>query len=409
MVNPNLGAWKMLTSCVICRQGAPVAPWLVIFRQGQHMSLLHTIQHTGLALVILSLSACGPEAPNKTAGPGGPGGPGQPPRPPEVQVLSVSEQAVELTTDLPGRLQSIRSALVRARVEGVVQKIHFLEGSEVRAGSALFEIEPKTYRAAWEAATSDAAAARQAWQRNQALLQAKAISQQDHDASEARHKQAQATLAKAELDLENAMVKAPISGRIGHALVTEGALVGRGESTPLVSIDQLDPILVNFSQTESEWQSLRRSLAKGDVKANAKWKVELLTGDGRVYPLSGQLRVAEKTVDPNTGAVFMRAEFPNPKGELMPGSYVRVRLAQASLPVAITVPQRAVLMNAQGPYVLTIVDEDKVAPVPIQTGAMSGDLWVVTAGLKPGMRVIVDGLQKARPGQVVKPVDLAAK
>ena len=219
----------------------------------------------------------------------------------------------------------------------------------------------------------------------------------------------QATLAKAELDLENAMVKAPISGRIGHALVTEGALVGRGESTPLVSIDQLDPILVNFSQTESEWQSLRRSMAKGDVKANAKWKVELLTGDGRVYPLSGQLRVAEKTVDPNTGAVFMRAEFPNPKGELMPGSYVRVRLAQASLPVAITVPQRAVLMNAQGPYVLTIVDEDKVAPVPIQTGAMSGDQWVVTAGLKPGMRVIVDGLQKARPGQVVKPVDLVAK
>jgi membrane fusion protein (multidrug efflux system) len=324
-------------------------------------------------------------------------------------VLSVSEQAVELTSDLPGRLQSIRSALVRARVEGVVQKIHFLEGTEIRAGSALFEIEPKTYRAAWEAATSDAAAARQTWQRNQALLQAKAISQQDHDASEARHKQAQATLAKAELDLENAMVKAPISGRIGHALVTEGALVGRGESTPLVSIDQLDPILVNFSQTESEWQSLRRSLAKGDVKANAKWKVELLTGDGRVYPLSGQLRVAEKTVDPNTGAVFMRAEFPNPKGELMPGSYVRVRLAQASLPVAITVPQRAVLMNAQGPYVLTIVEEDKVAPVPIQTGAMSGDLWVVTAGLKPGMRVIVDGLQKARPGQVVKPVDQVAK
>ena len=323
--------------------------------------------------------------------------------------MTVAERPVELTTDLPGRLQSIRSSLVRARVEGVIQKIHFNEGSDVKAGVSLFEIEPKTYRAGLEAASADAAAARQTWQRYQALLQAKAVSQQDYDASEARYKQTQASLAKAELDLENALVKAPISGRIGHAMVTEGALVGRGESTPLVSIDQLDPILVNFTQTESEWQSLRRSMEKGELKANAKWRVEMVLNDGRVYPLAGQLKVAEKTVDPNTGSVFMRAEFPNPKAELMPGSYVRVRLAQASMPVAITVPQRAVMMNAQGPYVLMIAESDKVSPVTIQTGAMSGTDWVVTSGLKPGMKIIVDGLQKAKPGSVVKPVEASVK
>jgi membrane fusion protein (multidrug efflux system) len=370
------------------------------------MSHFRTVKRLSLtpALALL-LTACGPDSAPKPT-PSGPAG--QMP-PPEVVVMTVAERAVELTTDLPGRLQSIRSSLVRARVEGVIQKINFNEGSDVKAGTSLFEIEPKTYRAAFEAASADAAAARQTWQRNQALLQAKAVSQQDYDASEARYKQTQAALAKAELDLENALVKAPISGRIGHAMVTEGALVGRGESTSLASIDQLDPILVNFTQTESEWQSLRRSMEKGEIKANAQWRVQLVLGDGRVYPLAGQLKVAEKTVDPNTGSVFMRAEFPNPKAELMPGSYVRVRLAQANMPVAITVPQRAVMMNAQGPFVMAVQEGNKVAPNPIQTGAMSGDQWVVTSGLKPGVRIVVEGLQKARPGTVVKPVEVTAK
>ena len=365
------------------------------------------VERLSLASVLfLGLTACGPDTAPKT-NPAGPAG-AMPP-PPEVVVMSVAQRPVDLTTDLPGRLQSVRSALVRARVEGVLQKMHFTEGTEVRAGTSLFEIEPKTYRANLESARADAAAAKQVWQRNQALLQAQAVSQQDYEASLARHQQAQATLAKAELDLDNAMVKAPIDGRIGRSLVTEGTLVGRGESTPLVSIDQLDPIWVNFSQTESEWQSLRRALEKGDLKANAAWRVELVLDDGRIYPLPGRLRVAEKTVDPNTGSVFMRAEFPNPKVQLMPGSFVRVRLSQASMASAITVPQRAVMMNAQGPYVLMITEGDKVAPLPIQTGAMSGADWVVTSGLKPGMKIIVDGLQKAKPGSVVKPVEASVK
>jgi membrane fusion protein (multidrug efflux system) len=167
----------------------------------------------------------------------------------------------------------------------------------------------------------------------------------------------------------------------------------------------MDPILVNFTQTESEWLALRRAIEKGQIQSNARWSVQLLTADGRPYPLAGQLKVAERTVDPNTGSVVLRAEFPNPKGELMPGSFVRVRLSQARMPSAITVPQRAVLMNAQGPYVMAIAEGDKAVPMPIQTGAMSGDRWVVTSGLKPDMRIVVDGLQKARPGTVVKPVE----
>jgi len=357
-------------------------------------------------LLLTALKGCNP--PNGPAQSGAPANGAAPPAP-EVMVTTVSARQVELTSELPGRLQSIRSALVRARVEGVVQSIHFREGSDVAAGTSLFQIEPKTYATALEAAQADALAAEQTWKRNQALLQAKAISQQDFDTSEARYKQTRAALAKAELDHENARVVAPIAGRIGHSLVTEGALVGRGEATPLVSIDQLDPIWVSFSQTETEWQTLRRDIQSGKLKANDVWRVELVQDNGLVYPAKGVLKVAEKTVDPNTGTVFLRAEFPNPKGELMPGSFVRVRLSQANLPSALTVPQKSVLMNAQGPYVMMVTSEDKVAPVPIQTGAMSGDQWVVTNGLKPGMRVIVDGLQKARPGTLVKAVELTVK
>ena len=354
-------------------------------------------------LLTALLAGCSPSSEVKPAA--GPG-PGSAPPAPEVAVIAVSEQAVEVTTELAGRVQAIRTALVRARVEGVVQKIRYTEGTDVPAGAPLFEIDPRTYKSALEAAQSDAAAAQQTWQRNQVLLEAKAISQQEYDASQARHKQAQATLSKAALDFENAMVQAPIAGRIGRSLVTEGTLVGRGESTPLASIDQLDPILVNFTQSETEWLAMRRSVEKGQLQAKAQWKVQLLLPDGRPYPLAGQLKVAEKTVDPNTGAVYLRAEFPNPKPELMPGSFVRVRLAQASMPSAMVVPQRAVLMNAQGPYVLVVGEDNKTMPVPIQTGAMSGTDWVVNSGLKPGMRVVVDGLQKARPGTMVKPVEL---
>jgi membrane fusion protein (multidrug efflux system) len=356
---------------------------------------------TWLAVVAL-LAACGPKQEGKPAG-------GQMPPPPEVVVMTVATAPLELTTELTGRLQSVRSAQVRARVEGVVQKLLFIEGTDVKAGVPLLIIDPRTYQAAAEAARAESATAEQSLARHKSLLEVKAVSQQDYDAALARQKQARAALAKAELDLENASVQAPISGRIGHALVTEGTLVGRGDSTPLALIEQLDPIYVNFTQSESEQFALRQAIRRGEVSASQQLRVDLVQADGSLYPHPGKLTVTEKSVDPNTGTVFLRAEVPNPKHELMPGSFVRVRLSQARMASAIAVPQRAVQMNTAGPYVMVVGEGDKVAPVSIQTGAMSGDQWVVKSGLQPGMRIVVDGLQKARPGSQVKPVTAAAK
>ena len=353
-------------------------------------------------LTVLTLVACGPQPEGKSI-------PGAMPPAPEVVVQMVTSAPLELTTELSGRLQSVRSAQVRARVEGVVQKILFIEGSDVKAGAPLLTIDPRTYQAGADAARAESTAAEQSLARNKLLLDVKAVSQQDYDVSLARYKQARAALAKAELDLENASVQAPISGRIGHALVTEGALVGRGDSTPLALIEQLDPIYVNINQSESEQFALRQAIRRGEVSASAQLRVDLVQADGSVYPYPGKLTVTEKSVDPNTGTVFLRAEVPNPKHELLPGSFVRVRLAQARMESAIAVPQRAVQMNTAGPFVLVVGEDDKVAPVSIQTGAMSGDQWVVKSGLKPGMRVVVDGVQKARPGSQVKPVSSSAK
>ncbi len=322
--------------------------------------------------------------------------------------MAVSAAPVDLTIDLPGRLQAMRTAQVRARVEGLVDKILFKEGVDLKAGSPLFQIDPRAYRAAADAAHADAQAAEQLMQRAQALLEVRGVSQQEFEAAVTRAKQAKATLAKANIDYENAMVTAPISGRVGHALVTEGALVGRGDATPLVNIDQMDPIYVNFSQSENELFNLRQSIKQGKAKMGESLKVELLLTDGSVYSQAGKLLVSEQTVDVNTGNVFLRAEFANPQRELLPGSFVRVRISQARLDQAIAVPQRAVQMNSDGAYVLSVTPENKVAPMPIQLGPMSGDKWVVTGGLPEGTRIILDGVQKARPGSTVKPIDLNA-
>ena len=353
------------------------------------------------SLALASLVACGPSTDGKP-----PAGAGGPP-PAEVNVMVVAAGPVDLTTDLSGRLQAVRTAQVRARVEGVVDKILFKEGADIKAGTPLFQIDPRAYRATAEAARADAVAAEQTLQRYQALLEARGVSQQEFEAAQARAKQAKATLAKASIDFENAMVAAPISGRVGHALVTEGALVGRGDVTPLVNIDQMDPIYVNFSQSENELFNLRQAIKQGKVQAGDSLKVQLLLPDGSVYGQPGKLLLSEQTVDVNTGNVFLRAEFANPQRDLLPGSFVRVRISQARMDQAIAVPQRAVQMNSNGAYVLAVNDENKVAPVPIQIGPMSGDKWVVTGGLAEGTRIVVDGVQKAKPGSTVKPVDPA--
>jgi membrane fusion protein (multidrug efflux system) len=324
--------------------------------------------------------------------------------PPEVDVVTVKPTVARITQDLPGRLLAYRTAQVRARVEGVVEKQLFVEGSDIQAGTPLFQIDARTYRAQLDAAEADLAAAKAVLARYQPLLEIKAVSQQEFDAAAAKVKQAEAAVAKARLDLENAVPPAPISGRIGRALVTEGALVGKGEATHLVTIEQIDPIRVEFTQSYADLMRLQQAVKAGKQKKADSAEVQLLLPDGSLYAEKGRLKFADMAVDPNTGAVVLRAEFPNPRRELLPGAFVRVRFPEAMIDDALTVPQRAVQGSPTGQIVMTVDAEGKVSVSPIKTGGMSGGDFIVTEGLKAGDMVIVNGLQKARPGSVVKAV-----
>lgn len=355
------------------------------------------------AMLSLFLSACGDKPAVGPGGPGGAGAPGGMP-PPEVDVVTVTPGPATLTQELPGRLQAVRTAQVRARVEGVVEKRLFVEGSDVAAGRSLFLIDPRTYRAASESAEADVALARLTLDRYKPLLEVKAVSQQEYDQAQAKLKQAEATLAKARLDLENANVLAPIAGRIGRAMVTEGALVGKGEATLLATIEQIDPIYANFTQSNAEMLRLRQAERSGKLRRADETRVEMILEDGSVHPQPGRLLFSDLAVDPGTGSIQLRAQFPNPNRELLPGTFVRVRLPMAQSDSAIKLPQRAVQSNPQGQFVMIVDQEGKAAPRPVKTGGMSGADWIIAEGLKGGEQVIVNGLQKARPGTPVKPV-----
>jgi membrane fusion protein (multidrug efflux system) len=351
------------------------------------------------ASLAVLLSACGKsEAPQQAAGPGGA------PPPTEVAVVIARPGEALLTKELPGRLQAWRTAQVRARVEGVVEKRHFVEGSDVKAGAPLYRIDARTYRTSYEAAKADAAAARAVVNRYRPLVEMKAVSQQELDSAEARLRQTEAALSRAELDLENTTVPAPISGRIGRTLVTEGALVGRGEATQLATIEQIDPIYVNFTQSSTELLALREAIASGRWKKADTRRMELVLENDSVYALPGKLLFSDLAVDPNTGAVSMRAEFPNPKKDLLPGMFVRVRYAQAKSDKLITLPQRAVQLSPAGASVMVVGEDNKLVPRPVKLGGMSGTTWTITSGLNGGEQVMVEGHMKAYPGSVVKPV-----
>jgi membrane fusion protein (multidrug efflux system) len=353
-------------------------------------------------ILIALLAGCGQgnEGDKKPAA----AGPGAASPPAEVDVITVAAGSATITQDLPGRLQAVRSAQVRARVEGVVEKRLFVEGSDIAAGTPLFRIDARTYQAQANAAAADLAAAKAVFDRYLPLLEMKAVSQQEFDAAAARVKQAEAALAKAKLDLENAVPPAPIAGRVGRALVTEGALVGKGEATHLVTIEQLNPIRVEFTQSYSDLLRLQQAIKSGKQKQANSVDVELVLEDGSIHAEKGKLQFTDLAVDPASGAVVLRAEFPNPKRELLPGTFVRVRFPQAQLDNAIRVPQRAVMGGPQGQSVLAVDAESKVVALPVKTGAMAGADFIVTDGLKGGEQVIVNGLQKARPGAVVKPL-----
>lgn len=363
------------------------------------MKTKHPLTATVILAAMFALTACG----SKDGG--GQQAAGAAPPPTEVDVVTLTAGSVVLTRDLPGRLEAYRSSQVRARVEGIVEKRQFTEGSDVKAGDNLFQIDPRNYRTAYESARSDLAVARQTVERYKPLLEVKAVSQQDYDLAAAKLKQAEAAMSKAQLDFDNTRVPAPIAGRIGRAQVTEGALVGRGEATLLATIEQINPIYANFTQPGADLMRLQQSFKSGKMRSANSAKVELILEDGSIYPHAGKLLFSNLAVDSSTGSVALRAEFPNPEHELLPGMFARIRFQEGSADNSIKVPQRAVQMTPQGQFVTVVDAESKAALRPVKTGDMSEGDFVIEEGLKPGDVVIVNGLQKIRPGAPVKPVE----
>jgi membrane fusion protein (multidrug efflux system) len=359
------------------------------------------------AVAAALLAGCGggqEGKPGAGQGGGGPGGAGMPP--PEVTVVKVSRSMAELTQDLPGRLEAYRVAQVRARVDGIVEKRLFTEGSDVKAGQTLFTIDPRSYRAAYDAARADVAASAQVRDRYKQLLEVQAVSPQDYEAAVTKLRQAEATLAKAALDLENTRVPAPISGHIGRELVTVGALVGHGDATNMALIEQIDPIYANFVEAGADEMRLRKAFDAGKLQRSGADTVELVLDDGSIYPDKGKLLFTDQVVDPSTGALSIRAVFPNHEHRLLPGMFATIRFPQAQAEGVFKLPQRAVLINPQGQFVLVVDAEGKVSARPVKTGAMAGPDFVIEEGVQEGDQVIVDGVQKARPGMTVKAVPL---
>lgn len=356
-----------------------------------------------LSMLLLAavLTGCG-GGDKPAAGPG----PGASMPPPEVDVVTVVAGSATYTQDLPGRMEAYRTAQVRARVEGVIEKRLFQEGSDVKEGESLFLIDPRIYQTAATSAKADLVIAQQNVERYEPLLEIKAVSQQEFDLAEAKVKQAEDAATRAAQDLEYTSVPATISGRIGRALVTEGALVGKGEATLLATIEQIDPIYVNFTESGADLLRIRQAIKHGKLKRADFAKVELLQEDGSVYPLQGRIFFTDMAVDPSTGSVTLRAEFPNPRHELLPGMYVHVRFPEALAENVIRLPQRAVQTGPQGQFVMVVGAENKVSPMPVNTGEMAGSDFIITDGLNGGERVIVNGLQKVRPGAEVKAVPL---
>jgi membrane fusion protein (multidrug efflux system) len=344
--------------------------------------------------------------------------PMQPPMP-EVGVVTVSSQSMPVTTELPGRIDAVRVAEVRARATGILLKRQFIEGSEVKEGDALFQIDPAPLQAAYDSAKASLAKAQAELNQTNAkadrykvLVAMNAVSKQDYDDALAAALQAKAdveagnaALETASLNLGYTNVTAPISGKIGEAKVTEGALVSQTDATELAVIQQMDPIYFDFTESSTDVLKLRHSFDNGLLQKIApdEAKVTLLLEDGTTYKEPGKLLFSDITVDPSTGMITLRAEFPNPDHILLPGMFARVQLEQAVDKDAISVPQRAVTLAGNGSAtVMVVTDDNKVEARTIKLGEAIADNWIVTEGLKAGDIVILEGLQKIKPGMTVK-------
>jgi membrane fusion protein (multidrug efflux system) len=337
-----------------------------------------------------------------------------------VGVMTMVPATRPYLRELPGRIAPTRIAEVRARVPGVVMVRTFEQGSEVSAGDVLYKLDPAPYEVeldATSAALDKATAvfeqeARQA-QRVEALVATRAASQSQFEVASASVRQAKADVAarkadvaRARLNLDYTTIRAPIGGRIGRARVTEGALVGQGEATHLATIQQISTVYADFTQSVTEMHQLRRALAKGDLEAAGPEaaKVRLVLDNGETYDHDGKLLFSDTTVDPSTGQVTLRAEFPNPNGELLPGMYVRVRIVQGVDPDALAVPQQAVRRNDAGmSEVFVLRGDNRAVAQPIRLGRVVSGNWLIEEGLKPGDRVVVDGFQKFVAGDLVVP------
>jgi membrane fusion protein (multidrug efflux system) len=366
--------------------------------------MIATIRIGGV-LACLTLYACGSDTPSA-------------PPPVEVGIVVVEPQSFANIAEVPGRVQAVRTAEVRARVDGIVQQRVYEEGSDVAAGQALFLIDPRELRARVNAveaalarAEATAANAAQDVERYKGLIEDQAISRQEYDAALARLRTAQADVAQTRAELESAKlalsyttVTAPISGRAGRAFVTEGALVSAASATLLTRIEQLDPVYVNFSQSSSYMLAIRRDIAAGTLSVPQLGRVEvsLFLEDGSEYPHRGHLDFLDLAIDESTGTAAVRAEVPNPDRVLLPGQFVRARIAAGVRPNTFLVPQRAVQVSVDGTSVFVVGANETVEVRKIRTGAMQDGQWVVLEGLQAGDRVIVDGVQKIGPGAPVR-------
>src|SRR5471030_551735 len=368
-------------------------------------NLLATLSLIALAL---TLSACDKSSTAEEAAPLA-----------TVRIETIEARPLAITSELSGRIAAPRIAEVRARVAGVVLQRTFREGSDVKQGDVLFRIDPAPFKADLDSAEAslrkaeaNAFQAKLQEQRYSQLIDGNAISGQDYDNARANARQTaadvaanKAAVARAKLNLGYATVTAPISGRVGRALVTEGALVGQNETTPLALIQQLNPIHADLTQSTRELNDLRRAFRSGQLQqvGQDQVKATLIQDDGSLYPMPGKLLFSDISVDPGTGQIIVRSEFPNPDLDLLPGSFVRVRVLQALNKEGLSVPQRAVTRDSAGtPKVLLVDAEQRINERVIQVAGVQDERWIVTDGLKPGDRVVIEGHQQARPGDQVK-------